>query len=293
VVHTILTAMPNGSAQATPVDNHEAGRTASRLHRAAAALDRAISDEGYPMPPERGVVMGTPSFRDVGTAFLGYFIEYGELEPEHAVLDIGCGGGRMAAPLLYYLDGGSYRGFDVHKDSIDWCLEAITPLHQAFDFEFVDLDNPIYNRSDRSAVDFAFPYEDKVFDFAIATSVFTHMFQDEVLNYLRQTFRVLRPGGAFFCTAFLLTPSSMAEMTRNAGAVKFVAEHHGSLINDPERPAGAVAHFAENFFALATMAGFIPERLLAGQWPGSGAGVTKQDIVLLRKVDRMADRPRP
>jgi SAM-dependent methyltransferase len=287
--------MPNGSAQTTPVDTSEAREKANRLRGAAAALDRATADESYPMPPERGVVMGTPSFRDIGTTFLGYFIEFGDLEPEHEVLDIGCGGGRMAAPLLYYLDDGSYHGFDVHKDSIDWCLEAIAPLHPRFDFEFVDLDNPIYNRSERSATDFVFPYQDDAFDFAIATSVFTHMFSDEVANYLRQTFRVLRPGGAFFCTAFLLNPSSMAEMTRNAGAgaVKFTAEHQGSLINDPDRPAGAVAHFTENFLALATMTGFIPERLIAGQWSGSGAGVTKQDIVVLRKVDRSASHPPP
>jgi SAM-dependent methyltransferase len=283
---------PSESAQATPVDT-EARQKASRMREAAMALDRATSDESYPMPPERGVVMGTPSFRDVGTTFLGYFIEFGDLAPEHAVLDIGCGGGRMAAPLLYYLEGGSYRGFDVHKNSIDWCLEAIAPLHPRFDFEFVDLDNPIYNQSDRSAADFVFPYNDDVFDFAIATSVFTHMFSKEVANYLHQAFRVLCPGGAFFCTAFLLTPSSTAEMTRNASAVKFTAEHQGSLINDPERPAGAVAHFAESFFALARMSGFIPERLIAGQWPGSGAGVTKQDIVLLRKVDRLTIAPRP
>jgi SAM-dependent methyltransferase len=283
---------PSESAQTTHVDDSEARQKASRMRETAASLDRAVSDENYPMPPERGVVMGTPSFRDIGTTFLGYFVEFGDLDREHAVLDIGCGGGRMAAPLLYYLDGGSYRGFDVHQDSIDWCLQAIAPLHPRFDFEFVDLDNPIYNRSERSAADFVFPYDDDAFDFAIATSVFTHMFSEEVANYLRQTFRVLRPGGAFFCTAFLLTPSSTAEMTRNAGAVKFAAEHQGSLINDPDRPAGAVAHFAENFLALATMSGFIPERIIAGQWPGSGAGVTKQDIVVLRKVDRLASRPR-
>jgi hypothetical protein len=103
---------------------------------------------------------------------------------------------------------------------------------------------------------------------------------------------VLRPGGALFCTAFLLTPSSLAEMLRNPGAVKFPFEHRGSLINDPARPTGAVAHFAESFLALASLAGFIPERIIAGLWPGSGAGVTKQDIIVLRKVDRGADTPR-
>jgi SAM-dependent methyltransferase len=278
--------MATGFVHASAGESLVAQKTSSRLRKTLAALDEAISDDGYPMPPERGVVMGTPSFKDIGTTFLGYFVEFGDLEPTHAVLDIGCGGGRMAAPLLYYLDDGSYQGFDVHKESIDWCVEAIAPRHPRFGFEFVDLDNPIYNRSSRSAVDFVFPYAEDTFDFAIATSVFTHMFSDEVANYLRQTFRVLRPGAAFFCTAFLLTPSSVAEMTRNAGAFKFLSEHQGSLITEPERPAGAVGHFAEHFFSLATMSGFIPERFIMGQWSGSGAGVTWQDILVLRKVDR-------
>jgi SAM-dependent methyltransferase len=270
----------------TRVEGSVARRMADRLREGVVALDRAIDDEDYPMPPERGVVMGQSTFKDIGTEFLAYFIEFGGLEAQHAVLDIGCGGGRMAAALLYYLERGSYVGFDVHRESVAWCQEAIAPRHPRFDFQFVDLHNAIYNRSDRDAADFVFPYEDETFEFAIATSVFTHMFHDEVANYLRQTFRVLQPGGAFFCTAFLLTPASTVEMVRNPGAVKFLSQHEGSLINDPERPAAAVAHFAEPFLTMATLAGFIPERLIAGMWPGSGAGVTKQDIVLLRKVDR-------
>ncbi|HEV3071612.1 MAG TPA: class I SAM-dependent methyltransferase [Solirubrobacteraceae bacterium] len=264
----------------------------ARLLGAAQALERIEADPDYPLPAEHSVVMAEQaSFKAIGTEFLAHFIDFGGLRPEHAVLDIGCGGGRMAAALLYYLAAGSYVGFDVHKPSIEWCRKAIAPRHQRFDFQFVDLDNPIYNPSKLSASEFAFPYAENSFDFAIATSLFTHMFMGEVANYLRQAFRVLRPGGALFCTAFLLTPSSVAEMLRNRGAVKFTAEHQGSLINVPERPAAAVAHFAEPLLAQATLAGFVPERQLAGLWPGSGAGVTKQDILVLRKVDRLAAGP--
>jgi SAM-dependent methyltransferase len=269
-----------------------AGEKRERLLTAARALERIEADADYPLPAERSVVMAEQaSFKAIGTEFLAHFIDFGGLRPTDAVLDIGCGGGRMAAALLYYLETGSYLGFDVHKPSIEWCRKAIAPRHPRFDFQFIDLDNPIYNPSKHSATEFVFPYEENSFDFAIATSLFTHMFMGEVANYLRQVFRVLRPGGALFCTAFLLTPSSVAEMLRNRGAVKFPAEHQGSLINVPERPAAAVAHFAEPLLALATLAGFVPERHLAGLWPASGAGVTKQDILVLRKVDRQAAGP--
>jgi SAM-dependent methyltransferase len=275
----------------TIVECAVAQRQSARLHRAADTLDKALTDEDYPTPPERGVVMGDPAFRAVGIEFLAHFIELGGLEPDHDVLDIGCGGGRMAAALLYYLEHGSYLGFDVHEDSIAWCRSVIESRHPRFSFEFVDIDNPIYNRSDQSAKDFVFPYASEAYDFAVATSVFTHMFLDEVANYLHQTFRALRPGGAFFCTAFLLTPSALVEMARNQSSVKFPFEQLGSLINDRDRPTGAVAHFPEAFFTLATIAGFIPERLISGLWTGNGAGVTKQDIVVLRKVDRLASMP--
>jgi SAM-dependent methyltransferase len=263
-----------------------------RLLGAARALERIEADADYPLPAERSVVMAEQaSFKAIGAEFLAHFIDFGGLRPDHAVLDIGCGGGRMAAALLYYLQEGSYLGFDVHKPSIDWCRKAIAPRHERFDFQFIDLDNPIYNPSTHSASEFTFPFPENSFDFAIATSLFTHMFMGEVANYLRQAFRVLRPGGALFATAFLLTPSSVAEMLRNRGAVKFPAEHQGSLVNVPARPAAAVAHFAEPLLALATLAGFVPERHLAGLWPASGAGVTKQDILVLRKVDRLAAGP--
>jgi SAM-dependent methyltransferase len=271
-----------------------AGEKRLRLLKAARALELIEADADYPLPAERSVVMAEQaSFKAIGAEFLSHFIEFGGLAPEHDVLDVGCGGGRMAAALLYYLGEkqGSYVGFDVHKPSIEWCRKAIAPRHPRFDFQFVDLDNPIYNASKHSATEFTFPFAENTFDFAIATSLFTHMFMGEVANYLRQAFRVLRPGGAFFCTAFLLTPSSVAEMLRNPGAVKFPAEHQGSLVNVPERPAAAVAHFAEPLLALATLAGFVPERHLAGLWPASGAGVTKQDILVLRKVDRLGAAP--
>lgn len=271
-----------------------AGEKRLRLLKAARALERIEADADYPLPAERSVVMAEQaSFKAIGAEFLSHFIEFGGLAPEQHVLDIGCGGGRMAAALLYYLgeEQGSYVGFDVHKPSIEWCRKAIAPRHPRFDFQFVDLDNPIYNASRHSAAEFVFPFAESTFDFAIATSLFTHMFMGEVANYLRQAFRVLRPGGALFCTAFLLTPSSVAEMLRNRGAVKFPAEHQGSLVNVPERPAAAVAHFAEPLLALAALAGFVPERHLAGLWPASGAGVTKQDILVLRKVDRLGAAP--
>jgi SAM-dependent methyltransferase len=279
------TPTPTAPAQ-SGVAAYEASLLArtAKLRGLADALDRIAADEDYPMPDsEKGIVMGTSTFRLLGMDFLWQFAGEGGLEPQHAVLDIGCGGGRMAAPLLYYLDGGSYHGFDVHKPSIDWCKQAIAPRDSAFTFEYVDVDNSLYHPAKRSAETYEFPYGASTYDFAIATSVFTHMFRGEVENYLRQTFRVLRPGATFFCTAFLLSESALATMHRGRAVVTFAHEHQGSLIEQPDRPAAAVGHFPAVFFSLVTGAGFVCERWLAGSWPGGGTGVSHQDILVLRK----------
>jgi SAM-dependent methyltransferase len=255
-----------------------------RARLALAALERIAAVEDYPLPPERGVVMATPQFRDIGMEFLWHFVAEGGLEPDHNVLDIGCGGGRMAAALLYYLDGGSYRGFDIHPESIAWCERSIAVRDGRFHFEHVDVDNPAYHSSTNSALELAFPVADGSIDFAIATSLFTHMFSEEVGHYLAQAARVLRPGGVLFATAFLLTPASLVEAERTGGyVVSFPHEHRGSLISDRQRPEGAVAHFAEPFNALVAAAGLFPERHLAGSWCGQRGAVNLQDIVVLRK----------
>jgi SAM-dependent methyltransferase len=261
--------------------------TAAQERRARAALDalaRIAAAEDYPTPDEQGVVMATPQFRDIGMEFLWYFVLEGGLEPDHNVLDIGCGGGRMAAALLYYLQVGTYLGFDIHEGSIAWCERTLAAREQRFRFEHVDVDNPAYHSSSRSALDLAFPAADGSIDFAIATSLFTHMFSEEVGHYLCEAARVLRPGGVLFATAFLLTGASQMELERTGGyVVSFPYEHRGSLIADYDRPEGAVAHFAEPFNALTAAAGLFPERHLAGSWCGQRGAVNLQDIVVLRK----------
>ena len=53
---------------------------------------------------------------------LKQFIDLGGLKPEHRVLDIGSGIGRVAIPLTEYLnEKGSYEGFDVVELGVNWC----------------------------------------------------------------------------------------------------------------------------------------------------------------------------
>ena len=65
------------------------------------------------VPPKRLDFIGGGPYLEIGQEFFQYFMEAG-LKPHHKVLDIGSGLGRMARPLVGYLDPDSeYHGVDI------------------------------------------------------------------------------------------------------------------------------------------------------------------------------------
>ena len=82
-------------------------------------------------------------------------------ESDFKVLDIGCGIGRMAAPLATFLSPeGSYDGTDIVKDGIDWCNEKINSKYPNFRFWLDDIYNSRYNPNGLyKASEYEFPFE--------------------------------------------------------------------------------------------------------------------------------------
>ena len=56
------------------------------------------------VPPRGKIFIGYGDYVKQGEKFLGYFQELCGLKPNHAVLDVGCGIGRMAVPLTRFLN---------------------------------------------------------------------------------------------------------------------------------------------------------------------------------------------
>ena len=99
-----------------------------------------------PAPPPELTFCGDGDFRAIGAEFLGHFVRLADLRPQHRVLDIGCGIGRMAVPLTQYLfDPGSYMGIDIVADGISWCNRTISTRYENFQFRHLDLFHPLYN----------------------------------------------------------------------------------------------------------------------------------------------------
>src|SRR5688500_15144689 len=144
-------------------------------------------------------VDGSRSVRDfvfVGETTTRWLIAQG-LRRGDRVLEVGCGIGRMAVPLIRYLrDGGKYFGIDITAEKIAYCKQSVTREAPRFRFVHADVYNKYYNpRGKLRAADYRFPFTKHSFDFIFLTSVFTHMLPEDMEHYLDEIARGLVPGG--------------------------------------------------------------------------------------------------
>lgn len=235
-------------------------------------------------PPRRLNFVGSADFTNVGNEFLRHLTTLGRLQPHERVLDIGCGIGRIAIPLATYVKEGSYDGFDIDARGVRWCREHVTPAHPNFRFVHANIFNAYYNAGgDVQAKDYRFPYDDRSFDLAFATSVFTHMLADDTDHYFAELKRVLKPGGRALLTFFLLNPDVNERMRRGQTTANF-------QYRDPSFPACAYSHKTVKEAETAYDETWVREKLAKhglannlvvhrGWWSGT-QGVSYQDIVV-------------
>lgn len=248
-----------------------------------------VSNRFLPVPDADRQFVGDGDFRAIGAEFLLHFVRLGGLGPDDSVLDLGCGIGRMALPLTQYLSAerGRYDGIDVVAAGIDWCTATITTRYPNFRFHRLDVRHPLYNPA--GALDDAgatLPVADGACDFAIMTSVLTHLRLAAIDVYLREIARALRPGGRLFATAFLLNAQSRAALRGGRGALPFAPDATGpEAFAHPEAPLAAVAQEEAALLALAARHGLAPARPVSpGAWPGRG-GHHFQDICVLHMAE--------
>jgi len=97
------------------------------------------------------------------------------LKPEHYLVDIGCGSGRLA----HTLDIARYLGTDIVPELIEYSREVCSRPN--WRFEVVDR--------------IAIPEEAAQADMVCFFSVFTHLLHEDIYRYLLEAHRVLKTGG--------------------------------------------------------------------------------------------------
>jgi SAM-dependent methyltransferase len=148
--------------------------------------------DGLPLPPAklRVLVSGTPDptfFLETGrrqATFVRGMLERngGSLDPGSAVLDFGCGCGRLAR---WWAEGtrASLYGCDPNRELVAWCRASLPFMNAA-----VSEDRP------------PLPYPDATFDFVYALSIFTHLPPEPEGVWMAELARVIRPGGHLLFT---------------------------------------------------------------------------------------------
>ena len=159
--------------------------------------------------------MGEGDFKSVGETYAKWIIELAGLTGKDRILDVGCGIGRMAVPLIAYLGSGRgvrrvrcrRRGDRVvrqehHAETPQLPFSRGRYLQQAVQPQGKSSAQP----------NGKFPYEDGYFDVVFLGSVFTHMRPADTAHYIHEISRVLKNGGRCFATFFILNAVSLASI---------------------------------------------------------------------------------
>lgn len=238
-----------------PVSLESAARaTVKRVARPIVwmASDLVSSLRGELIPP-RKLRAGVPGdFREVGRQFLGYFRDLAGLRPDHSVLDIGCGPGRMAIPLTGYLSArGSYLGIDTWAEAVEWCTRNITSRHPNFRFDAISVPSESGDRRVGAGQ----------FDLVILGAI-SKLDMGAFRAYLDTAGSALHDGGRYVGTCFVV----------------------GDGPEPGPEPAHPVTFGEAELHDVMSRAGLSIDSVHRGSWSGHRDALSYQDVIVATKT---------
>lgn len=253
-----------------------------------------LSNPPEKLPPLRYMKkVGSPtkeSYLKVMAALTEDVCQMCKIKSNSNVLDLGSGAGRIAMGFSQVLNSSAqYHGIDVWKSGINWCKKNITGSHPNFIFHYIKPKNNYYfswfkPKKPENVFRFEF-LEDSTFDCVFAISLFTHLLEEDLMQYYREVHRVMKSDGFFYSTFFVIDDAAKAHIERTGD--------HKILLESEAKPGLWYAYRGQYFFA-----GFSPQRLQKifstigfevvesspGTWAQKPNGRNYQDVYLLKKA---------
>ncbi|MFZ4718200.1 MAG: class I SAM-dependent methyltransferase [Ilumatobacteraceae bacterium] len=158
-----------------------------------------------PVPPANFRFMGESEERYVqlGDEMVARIGTVVDLAACRRVVDIGCGYGRIGAAFLRSGFAGRYDGFDMLRPHLEWCNAHLG--NRRFRYHYMDIHSERYNPSGTlQQTDVRFDVPAGTADLVVLTSVFTHMYPDDIVHYLHECRRLVSPKGRVYATFFVL-----------------------------------------------------------------------------------------
>jgi SAM-dependent methyltransferase len=148
-----------------------------------------------------------------------------------SVFDFGCGCGRIARQLIQQRERPErYLGIDLHAGMINWCQENLAPRAPRFSFMHHDVFDDNFNPGGGKPRAAPFPSPDGQFTLVNATSVFTHLTEEQAPHYLREAARVVAEDGIVHASFFLLDKQEFPFMQPHANALYVSWEHPSAAV---------------------------------------------------------------
>jgi SAM-dependent methyltransferase len=231
---------------------------------------------------------GQDTWGDIAQGHMEQYQRYCPISPDHHILEIGCGVGRDAIELISMLgDEGAYLGIDIIEPSINWCQQNISPKFPTFQFLYFDIESQIHNPSGGLSVqEVSFPVPDNSIDRIILQSVFTHMFEGDIVHYLKEFRRVLKDDGLVCASFFIVDDETLASARQDTTGLGLTFQHErgeGCWVNDAQYPEGAVAYDRTAVDRMLAEAGLrLAQPVHRGHWSGLTTSLDGQDILVLQ-----------
>ena len=186
-----------------------------------------------------------------------YLFSRGLASLDSRIVDIGSGVGKSAVALrdFDYLGQrfqGHYHGFDIDPGMVAWCRENFPA--DRFRFTCLDMNSSVYNPEGSVGNRPRLEYEDGGADLVLSQSLFSHLLEDDIRHYLRESRRVLRPGGVMSMTFFCL--DDLERLGLLGGRWTFQHPLGAALVESSKYPESAVAYQREWMLGAAREAGF-------------------------------------
>jgi SAM-dependent methyltransferase len=178
-------------------------------------------------------------FVNIGTSFWHEFFANGYANANSDIVEIGCGCGRIASPLNQDYFKGTYLGIDIDAEMVQYCRSHFPA--DRFTFRLSPHRSTVYGVENATHEDSA-PFvigDPNSKDFIFSTSLFTHLLEEELRFYMRESFKALRPNGRIFMSFFCL------DYVNKGGRWTFSHQVGRAHVESAKYPEAAIAYTAQ------------------------------------------------